>query len=456
MTIARSQSIQSWRDLPWGAIRLAVVVGGGLLVLQSSPDLDAPKLAYLAVAGIAFAGSLRSVTVGPARALARTYLHILISVAVFSVVLAGSFVVSAINGTRTIDWVRDVVGYALFAAVPVLAIDAAATTSKRFLIGFLTVVGLLASLSWAVEWLQRRLIIDLPFDRLLLPAGQVAVALYAFALAAAIKRRDIPLAWAATAGIVLGLFLVTGTRSSIVLLVIPLAIWLAARPREIGHGTRVVGIHLVAALAIFAVVQLALEPAPDAPVASPSPGGAVGSPGGGAASPVAVATPSPEAPSALDRFLSIEALANDPSFKERAAQYGAAWDLFLSSPVVGVGPGHPIEWTDVSGLPRDDFFADTPLVFPAKFGLVGIEALGFVVVSYVRLFVGVVKRGGWTAEALGLCGYGLVTSVGLPLGMPIEDKSFGFALLLLVALALSASHDPLMATAQPASQRTER
>ena len=34
---------------------------------------------------------------------------------------------------------------------------------------------------------------------------------------------------------------------------------------------------------------------------------------------------------------------SDASIKERLARYHAAWSLFLSSPIVGVGPGHSIE-----------------------------------------------------------------------------------------------------------------
>jgi O-antigen ligase len=138
----------------------------------------------------------------------------------------------------------------------------------------------------------------------------------------------------------------------------------------------------------------------------------------------------------LERLQSIEALASDPSLTERVAQYSAAWQLFLSSPVIGVGPGHSIEWTNVSGISRREFTADTPLVLPAKFGVVGTIVVLLLVIAYLRLAVRRGRREGWNAGQLALLGYGVFAVVSLPLGMPLEDKAFSFGLTALVAFAL--------------------
>jgi len=228
-------------------------------VLQSSSTVDPPKLVYLGVAAVAF--GVAAYRVFTARhSIGRRYRQLLVPDVLLFVVLGASFVVALFNRTPTIDWFRDVLGYALFATVPILAYDAAAPSGRRFLTVFLVVVGALASLSWTIEWLDRRGIADVPIDRLLLPAGHVAIALYTFALAVAMTGRYRPYAWAALAGAVLGMLLVTGTRSTLVLLVAPLAMAVVMRPRAMSHTLRVVGLHLVTAILVFVGAGLLLQP----------------------------------------------------------------------------------------------------------------------------------------------------------------------------------------------------
>jgi O-antigen ligase len=131
----------------------------------------------------------------------------------------------------------------------------------------------------------------------------------------------------------------------------------------------------------------------------------------------------------------------DPSVRERVAQYRAAWQLTVSSPLVGVGPGHEIEWVDVSGFPRHAFTADTPFVLPAKFGIIGTVIVGLVVAAYGLYVADLVRRHSWTPETLALFGFAVSICLGLPLGMPLEDKAFSFALVLLLAVAIANGRD---------------
>jgi hypothetical protein len=133
--------------------------------------------------------------------------------------------------------------------------------------------------------------------------------------------------------------------------------------------------------------------------------------------------------------------ATDPSIKERAAQYEAAWALFVASPIVGVGPGHSIHWVDVSGYPRTGFTADTPLVMPAKFGLLGILVFIGAAVAYGSTVRTALRRHRRSVITLTLVGYGVWTIVGLPLGFPIEDKGASLALILLLALTFARQGD---------------
>jgi O-antigen ligase len=148
-----------------------------------------------------------------------------------------------------------------------------------------------------------------------------------------------------------------------------------------------------------------------------------------------VTAPPPTNPNAnlLQRILDFLASpARDGSIRERVTQYGVAWDLFTSSPILGVGLGHPFPWTRLDGSSRVDFTADTPLVLPAKLGIVGVAWLAVLAVVWVmfarRLRTGIPRlvMAGWAVVILALAWTGIA----------VEDKGFSFALMLILALGL--------------------
>jgi O-antigen ligase len=126
----------------------------------------------------------------------------------------------------------------------------------------------------------------------------------------------------------------------------------------------------------------------------------------------------------------------DGSVRERVAQYRVAWDLFVSSPVVGVGLGHPFVWTRVDGTTWRDFNADTPLVLPAKLGVIGIAWLTLVAFVWVRFLRRLRKTAGITIPGLAMAGWAAVLVALAWTGFSLEDKGFSFALMFLLALAL--------------------
>jgi hypothetical protein len=409
---------------------LPFVVFGGMLALQSSPELDATKLIYFAGTVVCLFGSLAAcwrLRYSEAAALLAPWFA---ASAALLVLLVLSFAVSRAGGTSPTAWLRDVAAYGLFVTVPVFALDAQASLSRRALVAMLVVAGLLGGLSWAAEWLARRDIVDLPLSRIVLPTGQLPTALYLFASAASLTDRRWRW-WALVAGVVLGLFLITGTRSSLILLAGPLAMVIAvARSRRltaIGHAA----VHLIAAFVLVAAFQVSIS----ALAAEAPPPGAGAEPG---------ATPGGTADVDVigDRLGSLPGLLAEPgsdaSIRERIAQYQSAWALFVESPIVGVGPGHPIEWVDVSGSHRDEFTADTPLVMPAKFGLAGIVVFAAFVYAFVVVCAASFRRHGQARLPLTLVGYGVVAALGLPLGFLVEDKGASMALMLLLAVTLAA------------------
>lgn len=418
--------------LAWdGRMRLAIVVFGAMVAFQSSPDVDATKVAYLIAFIVCLVGALAFVWRARHTSPVRSAGPLLAASAAIGGLLAVSLIVATANGTPLTTWIRDVAAYGMFAAVPLFALDAGSAASRRFLLAMLVVAGLVGSLSWAVEWLDRRDLLDLPFERLAFPSGQLPGALYLLAVAAALTSPSRRIGWAVLAGTTLAVFLLTGTRSSVLLVLGPLAVAVLLGRTRLGTSIRVLAVHVLVAVVITVGFQLAL-PVLDAALGAPS------------------RSADPETGSQGDglggRFGSLPVLVEDPgsdaSIQERVAQYRAAWGLFASSPVVGVGPGHPIDWIDVSGGRVSEFTADTPLVLAAKFGLLGVLVFIGVAIAYWTATRQALARLPESVATLALVGYGVWFIVTLPLGFVIEDKGASLALMLLLALVFAGRISP--------------
>jgi O-antigen ligase len=414
-----------------GRFRVAFVLFGGMLALQSSPNLDATKIGYLVGALLCLVAALTAVWSARTTPAIKLRAPWIAASTALALLIAMSFLVAQGEGTSTIDWMRDVAAYGLFAAVPIFALDAEVSASRKLLVGMLVIAGLMGGLAWAVEWLGRRQILELPIERLVFPSGQLPGMLYLFAMATAFTAGKRSLRWGLLAGVILGLFLITGTRSSLLLLIGPLVMAVLAGRTHLRSTLIALASHAVVAVVVVIAFQFALElPAlVEADRGSP------------------VQSGSPDPPSVIgERLGTVPAvlgnMSSDPSFKERLAQYQAAWALFASSPIVGVGPGHSIEWINVSGQPQTGYEADTPLVLPAKFGILGVLVFLGAAAAYVSTVVIALRKDRRSGITLTLFGYGVWTIVGLPLGFAVEDKGASLALMLLLALAFVGTRPP--------------
>jgi hypothetical protein len=421
---------------------MAFVLFGGMVALQSSPRFDAAKIAYLVGTAVCLVGAVVGVWHGRRTSHMRGSALWIAASGALVALLAISFFVARADGTPITDWVRDVASYALFAAIPILALDAQASTPRKLVLAMLMVAGLLGGVSWAVEWLGRRDIVDVPISRVVLPSSYLPGMLYLFAMATALTVRRRSGAWVVLAGVMLGLFLLTGTRSSLLLPIAALAMAAIVGTAQWRLSLRTFIGHALVAVALVLAFQFAVAP-PDLPGLEGSSDAPGSSRSAATSAPVVVG----------DRFGSLpETIGNpasDASIKERVAQYEAAWLLFLSSPLVGVGPGHSIDWVDVSGYPRAGFTADTPLVMPAKFGLLGIVVFLGVALAYGATLRAALQKERRSRTALTLVGFGFLVIVGLPLGFLVEDKGASLALMLLLALAFAEGATPSSTESEP-------
>ena len=394
-----------------GRARLAVVVFGGLFVLQRPGGLDTPKLALLGAFVVAFAGAFLNVSklrrtaayqaAGPL--LAASYAFAALGVFGLAVAYAG-------HGSL-VEAVRDAVPYLLFATTPIFAIDAQATLSRTALVRVLIAAGTVTAIAFAVTWLQRRGIAYLPIARVGVATVFVPAALFSYAMSIVLQAAGRRPRWLLLAAVLLALLVATGTRTTLALLVAPLAIVAASR-RHV--ATRSFRLALLAPIAVAMTLLFA----------------------------VAVVQLTDADTDFLQQRVSLLRStgdsASDASFNDRREQGGVAWAAFTSSPLFGVGPGYPFEWTPQGLSPRRDFVMDTPLTFPAKFGLVGLAVLLFVATRFWSFVRRLGDDGPPRTWYLALVGYlGVVVAL-CAFAPPFEDKGFSYGLILLLAIALGS------------------
>ncbi len=443
-----------------GRVGSTVVIVGGLLTLQSSDNLNLPKITYLLMAAAALLAAivgLRHWLESPRIQVAGPWLA---ASSAFAALLVLSFLVSRVHNTSLSSWLRDAAAYALFGAAPVIGLACARSASRRWIVAALSICGALASVSFTVVWVERRNILTLPIDRIVLPTGALGSALLAlataFALAGVWQRRW----WAVAAGTVLGLFFISGSRSTLLLLAVPLGAALLAR-RSWGQSARTVALEAMVAVALFASADLGVAVSTGSfSINLPQPGG----PAATAAAPGASAEPSAPATPATNRFVNrlsdTGSLLTDPgsdqSFQQRWTQTQTAWQAFLASPLVGVGPGYSFVWQRTQSVVVSAYTMDTPLIYLAKFGLLGLIPLALFVAAYARLILATWRRPGSEIEFLALSGFAIVLMLTSVLGSPIEDKGVSFATILLVAFGCRTlvrsegdSAEPVSLTSDP-------
>jgi hypothetical protein len=434
-----------------GVARATIVVFGALAVLQSSQELDVPKVIYLAVAALAVSGSILAVWRTRSSGFVTFARPWLVASGVVSVLIAASLPVALVHGTPFSSWIRDAAAYAIVVAAPWVAIDLATSASRRFTLALLVLGGGLAAGSYAIVWIQRRAIADLPIDRVTLPSFTLAMVLFAVAVALSVTSDRRQLVWSGLASVTIGLLIIAGTRTTLALLVIPPVvigtIWLS-EGKGVARRALVPGLTSVVVTAVILVAtQVRIEV---------SPGNFFAFPGGPGSSPAPGASPTPPGRSLGGRFGTFDTViaGRDDSFQERLTQTRAAWDAFLASPIVGQGLGATVTWVRVTGATEAEFTADTPVLVLTKFGILGlglVAVIGWAIVTTIRNL----SSGGRGTNATRLSFVAVAAGIVAltPFGWQLEDKGTGLAIILLLAFALSEARDAGLIAGDPVSSR---
>ena len=397
-----------------GRARTLFLVFGGLFLLQSSDSFGQLKLLYLAGVVAAAAGaSFRFAQCRDWRNRVFAWPLVRVSITVFALLTLSYFVAHG-HGVQRTDWLRDVAPYILFSLSPIFALDAQAVFSRTALVRILVIAGSIATLSFATYWLEQRHIAQLPFSRFALSSFFLPAALFSYSIAASLCGRRRRVRWLALAVGVFSLALVTGSRSTLLLVLVPIVIVFGAR-RDL--STRFVKMVVVAPIALLLI--------------------------GAAAYGVASATHA--STSMISKRISIlkdTGTSSDASYTDRHAQARAAERVFSGAVVLGAGPGTYFDWTVTDGGQRSAFILDTPLDLPAKFGLAGILAVVAVVLGYASFLRSAFRTRHPRTETLALVGYLVLAVADAFLTNVLEDKGLSLGLLLLLALVFRTSDPP--------------
>lgn len=394
--------------------RFGFVTFGGLVVLQSSQGLGSTKLIYMVGCAIAVGIAFVRTSHFRSRHLSPILLRLArMSLAWISLV-AISFAISMANGTAVSSWLRDAIPYLLIAAVPYLAMDLAANSLGRprsVSVEWLFIVyGAVAVIGFSANWLERRGYVDLGLLNLLFSTFAFPAALLSYATAKYASSRSQMGLWAGMAGAIFTLMVLTGTRTSLVLLAAPIIVFFSRGKRlgfSIPRFLLLISLGAFTGGTLFTLLTGVLDIDTDI-----------------------IAT----------RFYSLSEITGDgalgQSFGERAGQTAMMWDAFTDSPIFGVGPGHIYTWFTANGVAKSAFVLDSPLSILSKFGVLGLSVFLYMLGSLWALqkylhFLG--PRAQVERDALRAF-LAIVILLSL-LGSPIDDKGFSFAVAFLLALS---------------------
>lgn len=374
-------------------IRLTAVVVGGMFVLGSSSDLSSNKIVYAAVILVCAVISAWRLIENPP-GFAYIFRPLLWWGMAFAVILLFSYLLSP-GGSDFGTFGRQSLFYVLIILGPIIGLDSGRDVKPGAVYAIIGVTGTVAAIGFAFDWLDRRGVTALPMGRfvlssLVLPGYTFALALVLIFFATTIWQR---LLWAIPLMTVPIAMLVTGTRTNLIIFIAAIAV--------VGRrvNRRVPLLRLIVLVVVAGMI-------------------------GGFLFPI-IASLVIEQPGFIENRIKAAltvltgSAGADQSFAGRSQQYTIALDMINRSQVLGYGLGYRIPFT-----------IDSPLLSVVRLGWLGV--------GVIVAFIGVLTVGVWrSARHYGHSpahtawwGFLFVIIANIPFGTPLEDRGFGFAIML--------------------------
>lgn len=403
--------------------RFMAFVIGGLAVFGVVGGINTPKLGYLAAMAVAAGvsllappvlsvlangGSTRSqlklLPYDPLEKSLRAGAGFFLGAALFAAL------VGLANGASPVDVSRDGVTYVMLGLAVPVGMNAARGFSPRAIRRIIFVATAISSVSFMVKTSSLRGVSHIPAAHLLLGSIALVSIGVAVALSRAISNRHEAFAWLQPAALI-GPILLSGTRTG-------LALFAAIFSGFANGGYRIGRVMRLAVILAFLAVILvyALSSFGSRFVDSSFLSSRV---------------------SSISTILS-SGISSDKSGVSRQGQYDFASAYFHQSPILGQGFGMISEKGGVRDSTSVSYYLDTPLLYLAKFGLVGTGMLLAGIVSILRAPWRTALVGDGGRESRAVCvGLGAILIASLPLSAVTEDKGFMMALGMLAALLVA-------------------
>lgn len=400
-------------------VRLALLLIGGFASFQSSSN--GLKAVYAALAAAMFLVSLGKLAVEHDPRIMRFRGFTLASLAMVALLFA-TYAVAVSNGATSSDWLHDVIPYLLAFTLPIVGIEAGAKLQRRRAVQLLVASGAFSTLAFAVTWLTRRGVAT--NQSIGFGSQHLQAALFVYALArAAIGRRDRG-RWALLAAATLGVGLLTGTRTNLVLVVGVLGM-LGARAAARIPVARAVRAMVGALVLLAGVVEVGMLLIPGEKEL--------------------IAT-------RLGALVNYLAGGPDQSATGRSHDNNLAHGAFNGHALFGTGPG--FLYPDPYFIPHVTnpaiyvhgyaFTLDSPLLPLAKFGIVGVLLLAAWLVTLGFAAVHTRRALGPSIERTTLWGWLVVAAALQALAVGMDSKGFALSLMVLLA-AFVAQPSPVLA-----------
>lgn len=372
--------------------RVAVVVVGGLVVFGSTSDVGPQKILY--AGAFVFCAAIASIRLflNPPTWFVTFRPVMVIGLIVFACLMLSTVANPDVDITMTI---RQGIFYVMIPFAPIIGIDAGRDAKSRVVMRWIGVIGCVAAIGFASDWLYRRGVSSLPIGRFVVSSLMLPALAFALAIVRAVYARGfIRLMWLIPIVIIPAAMLVTGTRTNLIVFLALIGVLGMKAKRR-------VNLFGVVGLSVFAVgmILIVLPIVADAVISQP----------GFLESRI----------QALQLVLDGSAGA-DQSYALRNEQYYYAAQWIGESPWFGKGLG----FTPSISL-------DTPLAVPLRVGIVGTAAIALFLVAFVIASRRSAKLHGFTFMHTTVTGFAIVALANLPFGTMIEDKGFAFSLLLL-------------------------